>query len=116
VSFEAVWTEEAAETYNRLKSQAESARNSRSKSGKAKSSREEGLFKQVAKCIQMLLENPRHPALQTHEFGSLSNPYSRKEKVFEAYAQQGTPAAYRVFWCYGPAKGKITVLAITSHP
>jgi len=25
-------------------------------------------------------------------------------------------AAYRVFWCYGPAKGDITIIAITRHP
>jgi hypothetical protein len=38
------------------------------------------------------------------------------EKVFEAYAEQRTPAAYRVFWYYGPSKGIITIFAITSHP
>jgi len=40
----------------------------------------------------------------------------RGEKVFEAYAEQGTPAAYRIFWIYGPAKNEITILAITPHP
>jgi hypothetical protein len=45
------------------------------------------------------------------------------EKVFEAYAQNNTPGAYRIFWQYGPdeAKGKkripiIIVVAITPHP
>ena len=38
------------------------------------------------------------------------------EQVFESYAEQDTPAAYRVFWHYGPGKGRITVVAITSHP
>jgi len=38
------------------------------------------------------------------------------EKVFEAYAEQKTPAAYRVFWFYGPSRGKITIFAITPHP
>jgi hypothetical protein len=27
-----------------------------------------------------------------------------------------TPAAFRVFWYYGPEKGQITILAITGHP
>ena len=38
------------------------------------------------------------------------------EKVFEAYAEQLTPAAYRVFWYYGPAAKQITIIAITPHP
>jgi len=60
------------------------------------------------------LANPRHPGLQTHEFTSLKGPGG--EKVFEAYAQQNTPAAYRVFWHYGPNKNEITVIAFTPHP
>jgi hypothetical protein len=58
--------------------------------------------------------NPRHNSLQTHEYMSLKGPNG--EKVFEAYAERSTPAAYRVFWYYGPSKGIITILAITSHP
>ena len=61
-----------------------------------------------------LLSNPRHPSLQTHEFTALHGPNG--EKVYEAYAQQNTPAAYRVFWHYGPGRGQITVLAFTAHP
>jgi hypothetical protein len=68
--------------------------------------------KAVDKTI-MLLTNPRHPGLQSHEFTSLHGP--RGEKVFEAYAQQNTPAAYRVFWYYGPERKQITVIAITAH-
>lgn len=60
------------------------------------------------------LSNPRHPGLQTHAFTSLEGPNG--EKVFEAYAQQNTPAAYRVFWHYGPGRNEITVVALTSHP
>jgi hypothetical protein len=116
MSFSCVWTEEAAETYEELRTKAASALESRKKSKKNKSSRQEGLFKQVKKCIDLLLENPRHPGLNTHQFKSLPNPYNEKEKVFEAYAQQNISAAYRVFWCYGPEQGQITILAITSHP
>jgi hypothetical protein len=68
----------------------------------------------VRKTLRFLSENPRHPSLQTHEFTSLKGP--RGEKVFEAYAEQSTPAAYRVFWYYGPEENLITVIAITSHP
>jgi hypothetical protein len=116
MTFSPRWTDEAAEVYSDLKSKAEAALAARKKSGKSKSSRQEGLFKQVKKCIDLLLENPRHPSLNTHEFKSEANPYNKDEKIFEAYAQQNTPAAYRVFWCYGPEQGQITIITITAHP
>ena len=72
-----------------------------------------GLIKQVKKALGFLQTNLRHPSLQTHVFHALENPVSPGEKVFEAYIQQHTPAAYRLFWCYGPHKGQITVIAIT---
>ena len=74
------------------------------------------LVKQLKKTLGFLQTNPRHPSLQTHVFHSLEHPYYPKEKVFEAYVQQHTPAAYRLFWCYGPKKSQITILAITPHP
>jgi hypothetical protein len=71
-------------------------------------------YNSVKKAIQFLSANPKHKSLQTHEFTSLKGPEG--EKIFEAYAEQSTPAAYRVFWHYGPAKNQITVIAITPHP
>ena len=71
----------------------------------------EGLRKN--KTLKLLAQNPRYPSLQTHEFSSLKGP--KGEKVFEAYAEQDTPAAYRVFWYYGPERGEITIVAITRH-
>jgi hypothetical protein len=71
-------------------------------------------YKAVAKAIRFLSANPRHPGLQTHEFSSLKGPEG--EKIFEAYAEQSTPAAYRIFWYYGPDKNQITIVAITPHP
>jgi len=58
--------------------------------------------------------NLRHPSLHTHEFTSLKGPNG--EKVFEAYAENRTPAAFRVFWYYGPAPRELTIIAITPHP
>jgi hypothetical protein len=58
--------------------------------------------------------NPRHQGLNTHEYDSLKG--ANGEKVFEAYAENKTPAAYRIFWHYGPGPDAITVIAITSHP
>ena len=71
-------------------------------------------YRSVQKALQFLKHNPRHPGLQTHKFTSLEGP--KGEKVFESYAEQNTPAAYRIFWYYGPDKEQITVLAITPHP
>jgi len=116
VGFELVWTAAATNQYQAIKAAAEAAQEPRKTSGKKKSSKLEGLFKQVHKCLMLLRENPRHPGLQTHEYDSLKHPHSKGEKVFEAYAQNKTPGAYRAFWCYGPEKGQLTVIAITPHP
>ena len=70
-------------------------------------------YNSVKKAIHFLSANPRHKSLKTHEFTSLKGPNG--EKIFEAYAEQSTPAAYRVFWHYGPDKNQITVVALTSH-
>lgn len=110
------WTEEAAAEYARLRAKATAALGARRQKARAKSSRDEGLFKQVHKCVSLLAENPRHPGLQAHEYHSLAHPFHPQEKVFEAYVQSRTPGACRVFWCYGPEAGQITVIAITQHP
>ena len=116
MEFFLVWDRRAKEVYNTLKRKADASVRAREKSKHKKATRSEGLFKQVSKCLQLLQQNPRHSGLQTHEFSSIPNPYQKDQKVFEAYAQQNTPAAYRVFWCYGPQKGEITIIAISQHP
>jgi len=65
-------------------------------------------YKAVKKALQFLSYNPRHPGPQTHEFATLKGP--KGEKVFEAYAEQATPAAYRIFWYYGPKENQITIV------
>ena len=71
-------------------------------------------FKAVSKALKYLAANLRHPGLQTHPYTSLVGPHG--EKVFEAYAEQNTPAAYRIFFYYGKTHGEIVVFAITLHP
>ena len=77
-----------------------------------------GLKKQnkaVSKALILLEQNPRHPSLQAHIYYSLKGLHG--EKVFEIYAEQHTPAAYRIFFYYcSITKGKIIILAITPHP
>ena len=114
--YELKWTDAAKETYDELKAKAKARREARMKKKIKKSSRDEGLFKQVAKTVSLLSQNPRHPGLNTHEYDSIENPHDRKKKVFEAYAQNRTPGAYRVFWCYGPDAKELTIVAITPHP
>lgn len=67
----------------------------------------------VKKVLKLLSENPRHPSLQTHQYYSIFEP--DREKIFEAYAEQSTPGAYRIFFYYGPKRGEITVFAIMPH-
>ena len=80
-----------------------------------------GLLKQVNKTLGLLETNIRHRSLKTHEYSSLTGVGG--ERVWEAYVQHRTPAAYRVFFHYGPdrvEKGKripvLTIVAITPHP
>ncbi len=96
---------------------------------------QEKRFKAVVKALRFLTENPKHPSLNTHKFESLIGPAG--VEVFEAYAEDKTAGAYRIFWCYyPPRKAKtsksqsrktgldkqaedrptITILAITAHP
>lgn len=104
--FELEWTDEAKAAYRLLKT---------SPSQKAR-------YKAVKKTLGYLAENPHHNSLQTHPYFSLKGPNG--EKIFEAYARQKTPAAYRVFWRYGPDEidkegtriPAITILAIIPHP
>jgi len=96
--FEIFWTNRSEKDFNLLKNNPSSRKR----------------YEAVKKTIKLLAHNPHHNSLQTHEFSSLKGP--RGEKVFEAYAEQSTPAAYRVFWYYGPLKNQITILAITKHP
>jgi hypothetical protein len=116
VPFTPRWTAEAEAAYVRLQRDAQASLQSRQKNKKTKATKAEGLFKQVDKCVRLLLANPKHPGLNTHEYDSIDHPFKKGEKVFEAYAQNQTPGAYRVFWCYGPAKGEITLITITPHP
>lgn len=79
--------------------------------------KEKSLFKRlkaVRKALAYLEANPRHPGLNTHKYTSIQGPNG--EDIFEAYAENKTPGAYRIFWFYGPGKKKITIVAITPHP
>ena len=71
-------------------------------------------LKAVRKALGYLETNPRHPGLSTHKYDSIKGPAN--EEIFEAYAENKTPAAWRIFRHYGPGTKSITILAITPHP
>lgn len=71
-------------------------------------------YKAVVSALAKLQNNPRHPSLNTHAYESLRGRIG--EKVFEAYAENNTPAAYRIFFHYGPGKNIITIYSIQPHP
>jgi hypothetical protein len=70
--------------------------------------------KKVLKTLGLIETNLRHPGLKTHKYDSFRGP--KGEEVFEAYVENRTPGAYRVFWFYGSKSEQITILAITPHP
>ena len=73
------------------------------------------LYPDFSNTLLALMEaNLRHPGLKTHKYDSLTGP--NKEEVFEAYVENRTPGAFRIFWYYGPDSGVITVFTITPHP
>jgi hypothetical protein len=90
-------------------------------SGLEKDPSKASTLKQIKKALGYLETNQRHPSLHTHEFSSLTGLGG--EKVFEAYAQNNVPCAYRIFWHDGPDEISdkkripvITIIAITPHP
>jgi hypothetical protein len=96
--FELKWTTEAQQNFTSLKENHSLKKR----------------YTAVKKSIKYLAQNPRHPGLFTHEFESLKG--LNGEKVFEAYAENDTSAAYRIFWHYCKTRGTIIILAITKHP
>lgn len=70
--------------------------------------------KAVVKSLKFMMSNLKHPSLRTHKYDEMIGPDG--EEIFESYAQNNTPGAYRIFWYYGPGRKQITVVAITPHP
>lgn len=71
------------------------------------------LFSRLAKSIQFLSSNPKHPGLRSHEIEPLSKRYGFK--VWQSYLDQGQQAR-RIYWTYGPGRKEITILGFEPHP
>lgn len=98
MEFELQFTPEATAVLSRL----ESARGG------------EALLKKVRKSLAYLSANPRHPGLSVHLFHSLQGPQG--QTVWEAYVENQTPGAWRIWFWYGPDRSQITVLTLGPHP
>lgn len=72
------------------------------------------LAKKFARAVRLLGENPKHPGLRSHEIDALTKRF--KAKVYQAYLENNTPAAGRLFWVYGPGANEITVIGLEPHP
>jgi len=98
VTFELVFTDEARDNLKKLEDD----------------SSKKAILKAVRKTLGLMETNLRHPGLKTHKYQSIKGPQG--EEVFEAYAQNQTSGAYRVFRHYGPEKNQISIVAIVPHP
>lgn len=70
--------------------------------------------KKVKKCLGLLENDPKYEGLNSHKYFSLKGPSG--EEIWESYVEGKTPAAFRVFWHYGPGRGVISIVTITRHP
>lgn len=75
---------------------------------------DENKLRKVRKTLGLMEADIRHPGLHTHKYKGLTG--ENGEDVWEAYVENNTPSAYRIFWHYGPGQGVLTILAITPHP
>ena len=71
-------------------------------------------LKKVRKAIGFLEANPRHPGLQTHKYETHHGPNG--EPLFEAYVENDTPGAWRIWFWWGPGADTISILNIGPHP
>ncbi len=76
--------------------------------------RDAARLRKVENALARLQANPRHPGLNTHRYQSKSGPNG--EPVWEAYVENQTPGAWRIWFWHGTDRETITVLTIGPHP
>jgi hypothetical protein len=80
-----------------------------------------GKLKKVGKALALLQQDPHYPGLHSHQYQRF--PGHETSKVWDSYVENRSPAAWRVYWMYGPDEKTedgdplqvITVLAIRPH-
>ncbi|HEX3732174.1 MAG TPA: hypothetical protein VHU91_04530 [Mycobacteriales bacterium] len=78
-------------------------------------------LKKVRKALGLLQTDPRYPGLRSHQYEQF--PGLEDEKVWDSYAENRTPGAWRIYWMYGPDEkdvsgdriAVITILVIGPH-
>lgn len=69
--------------------------------------------KKVAKALQRLQQvGPDYPGFRTHKNDSIPGPFG---ETWQVYLENNTSRAWRMFFCYGPARGILTVFLIAPH-
>jgi hypothetical protein len=71
-------------------------------------------LRKVRKALGLLQRDPRYPGLNSHKYVSLHG--ANGEDVWDSYVENNSPAAWRIFWHYGPDEDVITILVIGPHP
>lgn len=71
--------------------------------------------KRVRKALGLLERDPKYPGLRSHQLQTKTGPNG--QPLWEAYVENNTPAAFRIFYCYDiKRRGIINVVTITAHP
>jgi hypothetical protein len=68
----------------------------------------------VKKCLVRLGDDPRYRGLATHRYQSLDDTFG--EKIWESYVENRMPAAWRIWWFFGPEGNVITAVDLGPHP
>lgn len=66
--------------------------------------------KRVESALRRLGDDPRYPSLSTKKYDEARN-------IWQSYVEQGTPAAWRIWWIWHPTEADtIIVLSFGPHP
>jgi len=75
-------------------------------------------YKALNKALDLLKANPAHAGLHTHKWQGNSCPHGKT--LWECYAENNTPGAFRVFFCYckvsDDSRALINIIAVGPHP
>lgn len=56
--------------------------------------------KKVERALRALRDiGPRHPPLNSHKLKGITGPWKRD--LWDSYVENGTPAAWRIYWVFG---------------
>jgi hypothetical protein len=69
-------------------------------------------IRKAFRCLEQI--GPSHPGLQTHKYESVPGPDGKV--LWESYVENHTPAAWRMWWVYGPSHDEISIVTVGPHP